>query len=117
MSIKSEKIASGTTGSGRKQANGRAAAWVGATTGLMCLVMGSSGALAQNCAPLTLTGPGAPVTNTIGGIGTGLSAGLAVASAVSAANTAFLTQSTAFVSAPGNPKPDSEGSGVWVRGV
>ena len=50
-------------------------------------------------------------------LGTGLSAGLAVSSAVSAANTAFLTQSTAFVSAPGNPKPNSEGSGVWVRGV
>jgi opacity protein-like surface antigen len=106
MSIKSEKIASGT------------ARWVGAATAtaLMCL-MGSSGALAQSCANLSLFGPGAPVTNTLGAIGTGLSAGLAVSSAVSAANTAFLTQSTAFVSAPGNPKPYQEGSGFWIRGV
>ena len=32
-------------------------------------------------------------------------------------NTAFLTQTTAFVSAPSNPPPDSPGGGVWVRGV
>jgi outer membrane autotransporter protein len=94
------------------RASGRAATWVGAATALMCL-MGSSGALAQSCASLTLGGN----TSFLGALGTGLSAGVAVASAVSAANTAFLTQSTAFVSAPGNPKPYSEGSGVWVRGV
>lgn len=38
-------------------------------------------------------------------------------SAINAANTAFLTQSTAFVGAPGNPAPDQEGGGVWVRGI
>jgi outer membrane autotransporter protein len=116
MSCKSEKIASGGNEYGGMPASRRTTMWVAGAAVSVC-VMGSSGALAQSCAPLTLTGPGVPVTNTIGGIGTGLSAGLAVASAVSAANTAFLTQSTAFVSAPGNPKPDSEGSGVWVRGV
>ena len=92
----------------------RVAAWVAGATALMCL-MGSSGALAQSCASLTLTGPGAPVTNTIGGIGTGLSAGLAVASAVSAANTAFLTQSTAFVSAPG--KSEAQLRRQWRMGA
>jgi outer membrane autotransporter protein len=80
----------------------------------MC-VMGSSGALAQSCAPMGF-GP-AGFVGGLGLFGTGLSAGLAVSNAVQAANTAFLTQSTAFVSAPGNPKPNSEGSGVWVRGV
>jgi opacity protein-like surface antigen len=40
-----------------------------------------------------------------------------VAANVAAANTAFLTQSTAFVSAPGNPQPDQPGGGVWTRGV
>lgn len=38
-------------------------------------------------------------------------------SAINTANTAFLTQSTAFVSAPGNPAPNQEGGGVWVRGI
>jgi opacity protein-like surface antigen len=33
-------------------------------------------------------------------------------------STAFLTQQgSAFVSAPGDPKPDQPGGGVWVRGV
>ena len=46
--------------------------------------------------------------------------GGAVASLVSAintANTAFLTQSTAFVSAPPNPAPNQEGGGVWARAI
>src|SRR5262249_60347014 len=38
-------------------------------------------------------------------------------SSITAANTAFLTQSTAFVSAPPDPSPDSQGGGVWVRGA
>jgi outer membrane autotransporter protein len=38
-------------------------------------------------------------------------------SAINTANTAFLTQSTAFVSAPGNPAPNQEGGGVWTRGI
>ena len=38
-------------------------------------------------------------------------------SAINTANTAFLTQSTAFVSAPANPQPNQEGGGVWTRGI
>jgi len=38
-------------------------------------------------------------------------------SAINTANTAFLTQSTAFVSAPGNPAPNQEGGGIWSRGI
>jgi opacity protein-like surface antigen len=34
---------------------------------------------------------------------------------VNAANTAFLTSTSAFVSAPGNPKPDQQGGGAWGR--
>jgi outer membrane autotransporter protein len=48
------------------------------------------------------------------------SAGGAVSSLVSAintTNTAFLTQGTAFVSAPPNPVPNQEGGGVWARAV
>lgn len=38
-------------------------------------------------------------------------------SAINTANTAFLTQSTAFVSAPPNPAPNQEGGGVWGRAI
>jgi opacity protein-like surface antigen len=38
-------------------------------------------------------------------------------SSINAANTAFLTQSTAFVGSPANPKPDQEGGGIWARGI
>src|SRR5262249_11287102 len=30
-------------------------------------------------------------------------------------NTAFITQTSAFVSAPGGPVPDQQGSGMWAR--
>ncbi|HEY6258104.1 MAG TPA: autotransporter outer membrane beta-barrel domain-containing protein, partial [Xanthobacteraceae bacterium] len=33
------------------------------------------------------------------------------------ANTAFLTQSSAFIGSPANPQPDQQGGGVWARGV
>ncbi|MBO0755600.1 MAG: autotransporter domain-containing protein [Bradyrhizobiaceae bacterium] len=36
---------------------------------------------------------------------------------INAVNTAFLTQSSAFIGSPPNPRPDQEGGGVWVRGV
>src|SRR5262245_16174583 len=38
-------------------------------------------------------------------------------SAINTANTAFLTQTTAFIGAPPNPKPNQEGGGVWARGI
>ncbi|MDQ8727118.1 autotransporter outer membrane beta-barrel domain-containing protein [Bradyrhizobium sp. LHD-71] len=50
----------------------------------------------------------------------GIAQGAAVSSLVSSINTlntAFLTQSTAFVGAPGNPRSMQEGGGIWVRGI
>src|SRR5450631_286399 len=38
-------------------------------------------------------------------------------SSIHTANTAFLTQSTAFIGSPANPQPDQQGGGVWARGV
>lgn len=38
-------------------------------------------------------------------------------SVLNTVNTAFLTQSTAFVGAPGNPQSDQSAGGVWVRGI
>jgi opacity protein-like surface antigen len=93
----------------------RTGVFAGSVTLAMGL-LGSSSALAQSCGDLTLTGVETR-TGAIFPIGSGLAGGLAVSAAVSAANTAFLTQSTAFVSAPANPKPNSEGSGIWIRGV
>jgi opacity protein-like surface antigen len=77
-----------------------------------------SGAFAQ-CAP-TLSGPGAPFFGAQ--LGTAAAAGGAAAGAFAGAlgnmSTAFLSQQgSAFVSAPGDPKPDQPGGGVWIRGV
>ena len=75
----------------------------------------SSAALAQNC---TTTQTGTFIPN----LGTSAvpagAASAALAGAIGNVNTAFLTQQgSAFVSAPGNPKPDQPGGGIWVRGV
>jgi opacity protein-like surface antigen len=48
--------------------------------------------------------------------GGAISSATAIAATINAANTAFLTHSSAFVSAPASP-PDSQGGGVWIRGV
>src|SRR5687767_6086269 len=41
----------------------------------------------------------------------------AFVSTINAVNTAFLTNTSAFVSAPGGPQPDQQGGGAWVRGI
>jgi hypothetical protein len=41
----------------------------------------------------------------------------ALVTSINSANTAFLSQSTAFIGSPANPRPDQEGGGVWARGV
>ena len=38
-------------------------------------------------------------------------------STINTANTAFATQTSAFVSSPGNPQPDQQGGGVWGRSI
>src|ERR1035438_5501361 len=78
----------------------------------------SSAAFAQ-CTS-TATGPGTPIFGAqftaiaaAGGAASGSFAG-----ALGNISTAFLTQQgSAFVSAPGDPKPDQPGGGVWIRGV
>jgi opacity protein-like surface antigen len=76
----------------------------------------TTGAQAQNCGSILVPTPVGPA-NAIGVFGSAIAAGSALSSSITAANTAFLTQSTAFVSAPGNPQPGQEGGGVWTRGV
>src|SRR5215471_14718976 len=57
----------------------------------------------------------APISNLLP-LGTGSSLS-ALTSTINSVNTAFLTTTSAFVSAPGNPQPDQQGGGVWTRTV
>jgi opacity protein-like surface antigen len=40
-----------------------------------------------------------------------------IISSINSVNTAFLTQSSAFIGSPPTPQPDQPGGGVWARGV
>jgi opacity protein-like surface antigen len=77
----------------------------------------STGAMAQNCGTLPSL-PGFIFNNDWkSAFGAGIAGASAAAATINAVNTAFLTHSTAFVSAPPNPPPNSQGGGVWIRGV
>src|SRR5215470_15929491 len=59
-----------------------------------------------------------PLSPTVAMAVAGVSASVnALVTSINTANTAFLTQSSAFVGSPANPQPDQEGGGVWARGV
>jgi len=78
---------------------------ISVSSAAMAQCVGSGGAAALGAAPFNLAGiaQGSVVSSFI--------------SSVNTLNTAFLTQSTAFVGAPGNPRPNQEGGGVWARGI
>jgi outer membrane autotransporter protein len=78
-------------------------------------VFASSSAIAQCTGTGTAALLGAAPIN-IAGIAQGAAVSSLVSS-INTLNTAFLTQSTAFIGAPGNPRPKQEGGGVWVRGI
>jgi opacity protein-like surface antigen len=80
---------------------------------------GSSGAWAQ-CTDnfnffANINGQPTPVA-TLLPLGTGSSLS-ALTSTINTVNTAFLTSTSAFVSAPGGAKPDQQGGGVWGRAI
>jgi outer membrane autotransporter protein len=105
----------------RRGKSGRKFEFIGAAT-VAVAVSACSTAQAQNCTGnFTVNVPGfsrIPVPISFSSsFSPGVSAANALISSITAANTAFLTQSTAFVSAPPDPKPDQQGGGVWVRGV
>lgn len=90
---------------------------------LAVLLWAPTGAMAQNCnvtniagpagigVPPGTTGPGAGI---LGQFASSLSA--QISAATSNANTVFQAgQGSAFVSAPGNPPPNSPGGGIWGR--
>ncbi len=80
----------------------------------------SSGAMAQvtgNCTLASFTGPPnppGPGTNLLGQIASSTAA--QISAETGNASTSFQAgQGSAFVSAPGNPPPNSPGGGVWIR--
>lgn len=71
-----------------------------------------SASWAQTCGTATVAGFPVVVP-----IATAAAVTNSLVSSIAAANTAFLTQNSAFLGAPSNPKPDSQGGGLWIRGV
>jgi opacity protein-like surface antigen len=73
------------------------------------------------CTPVGLDGlsKGAPVVAQAAGMAVAnVSASVgALITSINSANTAFLTQSSAFIGSPANPLPDQQGGGEWARGV
>jgi outer membrane autotransporter protein len=87
---------------------------VGSAMGIAFAVslFASSGAQAQSCVV-----PSSAITN-LGSVGSSpASVSSMIAGTITAASTAFLLQSTAFIGSPPNPQPDQQGGGIWVRGV
>src|SRR5262249_57255394 len=81
------------------------------------MLFSASGAHAQ-CTPLGLNpGPDFPAQAAVTAVA-GVSASVgSLISSIHSTNTAFLTQSSAFIGSPPNPQPDQPGGGVWARGI
>jgi hypothetical protein len=98
----------------------------GALLGGVALVMGllgTSGAYAQCTDNFNFVGNigtvGTPIivpVSTLLPLGTGSSLS-ALTSTINTVNTAFLTSTSAFVSAPSGPQPDQQGGGAWGRTI
>jgi opacity protein-like surface antigen len=83
---------------------------------LALTLFSASAAQAQCVAGGSLAG--SPLSPTVAMAVAGVSASVnALVTSINTANTAFLTQSSAFVGSPPNPQPDQQDGGVWARGV
>jgi opacity protein-like surface antigen len=80
----------------------------GSVAQAQCTSTGLSGLNAA--APVVAQAAGMAVANVSASVGS-------LVTSINSINTAFLTQSNAFVGSPANPQPDQLGGGVWVRGV
>jgi opacity protein-like surface antigen len=80
----------------------------GSSAQAQCTTFGLNGLNAS--APVVAQAAGMAVANVAASVGT-------LVTSINSVNTAFLTQSTAFIGSPSNPQPDQEGGGVWARGV
>jgi opacity protein-like surface antigen len=80
----------------------------GSAAQAQCTASGLSGLNAT--APVVAQAAGMAVANVSASVGT-------LITSINSVNTAFLTQSSAFVGSPANPQPDQLDGGVWARGV
>jgi outer membrane autotransporter protein len=86
--------------------------------GTIVLVLFSASAAHAQCTSVGLTTPPPPVTQATVAAVAGVSAYVGgLVSSIHSANTAFLSQSSAFIGSPANPRPDQPGGGAWARGV
>src|SRR5262245_19166889 len=89
-----------------------------ARSGILLLATCSSSAVYAQCNPVGMNPPNTFPLGTAATAVAGASAYVGtVAASIHSANTAFLSQSSAFVAAPPNPAPDQPGGGIWARGV
>ena len=93
-------------------------AYVGLGTTIALGVFGSSAAWAECRDNFAFAAGDAPLTglSSLLPFGQGGSVNSLV-SVINTVNTSFLTSTSAFVSAPGGPRPDQQGGGVWIRGM
>src|SRR5215831_1348267 len=92
--------------------------------GALALVLFSASGAQAQCTPVGVNITGVPPA--VGDV-VAQAAGMAVANvsasvgslvtSINSVNTAFLSQSAAFIGSPANPQSDQEGGGVWARGV
>jgi opacity protein-like surface antigen len=80
----------------------------GAAAQAQCTAVGLEG-LSKN-APVVAQAADMAIANVSASVG-------ALVTSINSVNTAFLAQSSAFITSPANPLPDQEGGGVWARGV
>jgi hypothetical protein len=88
--------------------------------GALAIMLFSGSSAQAQCTPVGLntTPLGSVVTQAAGMAVSNVSASVgALVSSINSVNTAFLTQSSAFIGSPANPQPDQEGGGVWSRAV
>jgi opacity protein-like surface antigen len=89
---------------------------------LWLMLFFTSGAQAECTAGVNITGVPAAVGGSVAQAAVmavaNVSASVgALVTSTDSVNTAFLTQSNAFIGSPADPKPEQEGGGVWARGV
>jgi outer membrane autotransporter protein len=84
---------------------------------LVVALLSASAAQAQCTAVGFVPPPGFPTGPAVTAVA-GVSAYVGtLAASIHSANTAFLSQSSAFVASPPMPQPDQQGGSVWARGV
>src|SRR5262245_2159061 len=87
-------------------------------TGALVVALLSGSAAQAQCTVVGLVAPpnfpGGPAVTAVAGVSAYVGT---LAASIHSANTAFLSQSSAFVASPPMPQPDQQSGGVWARGV